>query len=161
MLADGDALHQPRTAPNLLQLNDNQPLVDTGLGCQPAQAWALDFFLTLEAPYLQPVAVKTSGPAPQMHAGYGITGDGGEITIIPWGRLRTCDRRKRPGFSYGVAARVRNDVLDSAIHLARAVHRTPAQRSLGGHVPTDAGRADVIFPDIGTLAGARWRSSAG
>lgn len=87
MLADGDALHRPRGAAHRVQLTDEQHLRDTGLGCQPSQAWAVDFFLALEAPHLQRIAVKTAGPTPQVHAGCGIADQHGNIALLSWGHL--------------------------------------------------------------------------
>ncbi|MFV9457002.1 protein-L-isoaspartate O-methyltransferase family protein [Rhodococcus sp. NM-2] len=87
MLADGDALHRPRGAAHRVQLTEEQHLLDTGLGCQPSQAWAVDFFLALQAPHLQHIAVKTAGPTPQVHAGCGIADQHGSIALVAWGRL--------------------------------------------------------------------------
>ncbi|HEY5853240.1 MAG TPA: hypothetical protein VIW24_04085 [Aldersonia sp.] len=84
MLADGDALHRPRGGAHRVHLTDGQHLLDTGLGCQPSQAWAVDVFLALQAPHLQRIAVRTGGPTPQMHDGCGLADRHGNIALVSW-----------------------------------------------------------------------------
>lgn len=87
MLADGDTLHRPRGAERRVQLAEEQHLLDTGLGCHPSQAWAVDFFLALHAPHLERIVVNTAGQTPQIHAGCGIADKLGDIALVSWGRL--------------------------------------------------------------------------